>query len=211
MNRTLIHYAMLIMMFSPVLSGYTRDRPAPPPSRYGFIFKIDTKSLPKGVMVREVRNESSIRYFIKNTSDIPLIINERFQNDQLVSGAKLVSGRVLHYFPNGVPMQGKRHLKGWQAPFGEIPPLPGERLINKSAPSFYSFAKPGSTGTSRCRNGLFQKNAQPLLSGTTFTFTNSQSCLLRSLIISSGFGSEQRSTLCSHSIVSVCLSIINLC
>ena len=121
MNRTLIHYAMLIMMFSPVLIGYSRDRPAPPPSRYGFIFKIDTKSLPKGVMVREVRNESSIRYFIKNTSDIPLIINERFQNDRLVSGAKLVSGRVLHYFPNGVPMQGKRHLKGWQAPFGEIP------------------------------------------------------------------------------------------
>ena len=121
MKRILIHYAMLIMVLSLVLIGYSRDRPAPSPSRYGFTFKIDAKPLPKGVTVREVRNESSIRYFIKNTSDIPLIINERFQNDQLVSGAKLVSGRVLHYFPNGVPMQGKRHLKGWQAPFGEIP------------------------------------------------------------------------------------------
>ena len=121
MKRILVHYAMLIMMFSLVLIGYSRDRPAPPPSRYGFTLKIDAKSLPKGVMVREVRNESSVRYFIKNTSDFPLIINERFQNDRLISGAKLVSGRVLHYFPNGVPMQGKRHLKGWQAPFGKIP------------------------------------------------------------------------------------------
>ena len=121
MNRILVHYAMLIMVFSPVLIGYSRERPAPAPSRYGFTFKIDAKSLPKGVTVREVRNESSVRYFIKNTSNVPLIINERFQNDRLVSGAKLVSGRVLHYFPNGVPMEGKRHLKGWQAPFGEIP------------------------------------------------------------------------------------------
>ena len=121
MKRILIHFAMLIMIYSPVLIGYSRDRPAPPPSRYGFTFKIDAKSLPKGVTVREVRNESSVRYFIKNTSNVPLIINERFQNDRLVSGAKLVSGRVLHYFPKGVPMEGKRHLKGWRAPFGEIP------------------------------------------------------------------------------------------
>ena len=102
---------MLIMIFSPVLIGYSRDRPAPPPSQYGFTLKIDTKSLPKGIMVREVRDESRVRYFIKNTSDLALIINERFQNDRLISGAKLVSGRVLHYFPNGVPMQGKQHLK----------------------------------------------------------------------------------------------------
>ena len=121
MKRILVHCAMLTIMFLLVLIGYSRDRPAPPPSRYGFTLKINAKSLPKGVMVREVRNESSVRYFIKNTSDFPLIINERFQNDRLISGAKLVSGRVLHYFPNGVPMQGKRHLKGWQAPFGEIP------------------------------------------------------------------------------------------
>ena len=113
--------AMLIMMVSLVLIGYCQDRPAPPPSRYGFTFKIDANSLPKGVTIREVHNESSVRYSIRNTNDVPLIINERFQDDRLVSGAKLVSGRVLHYFPNGVPMEGKRHLKGWQAPFGEIP------------------------------------------------------------------------------------------
>ena len=112
---------MMIIVFSSVLIGYSRERPAPAPSRYGFTFKIDAKSLPKGVTVREVRNESSVRYFIKNTSDVPLIINALVKNDRLVSGAKLVSSRVLHYFPNGVPMQGKRHLKGWQAPFGEIP------------------------------------------------------------------------------------------
>ena len=108
-------------MFSLALSGYCRDRPAPPPSRYGFTFVIDAKSLPKGATIREVRSETSIRYFIKNTSDVPLIINERFQNNRLVSGAKLVSGEVLNYFPNGVPMVGKRHLKGWQSPFGKIP------------------------------------------------------------------------------------------
>jgi len=142
MKRILIHCAMLIMIFSHVLTGYCRDRPAPPPSRYGFTFKIDAKSLPKGVTVREVRNESSVRYFIKNTSDLPLIINERFQNDRLVSGAKLVSGRVLHYFPNGVPMEGKRHLKGWQAPFGEIP----ETLLHIKEPKkIYEGRKVGLT------------------------------------------------------------------
>ncbi len=141
-KRKLIHYAMLIMMFSPVLIGYSRDRPAPAPSRYGFTFKINAGSLPKGVTVREVRNESSVRYFIKNTSDVPLIINERFQGNQLVSGAKLVSGRVLHYFPNGVPMQGKRHLKGWQSPFGEIP----ETLLHIKEPKeIYEGRKVGLT------------------------------------------------------------------
>jgi len=142
MKRTLVHYAMLIMMFSPVLIGYSRDRPAPPPSRYGFTFKIDAKSLPKGVRVREVRNESGVRYFIRNTDDVPLIINERFQNDRLISGAKLVSGRVLHYFPNGVPMQGKRHLKGWQAPFGEIPET---LLYIKEPKKIYEGRKTGLT------------------------------------------------------------------
>ena len=142
MNRILVHYAMLIMVFSPVLIGYSRERPAPAPSRYGFTFKIDAKSLPKGVTVREVRNESSVRYFIKNTSDVPLTINALVQNDRLVSGAKLVSGRVLHYFPNGVPMQGKRHLKGWQAPFGEIP----ETLLHIKEPKkIYEGRKVGLT------------------------------------------------------------------
>ena len=142
MKRILVHYAMLIMMFSPALIGYSRERPAPAPSRYGFTFKIDAKSLPEGVMVREVRNESSIRYFIKNTSDVPLIINERFQNERLVSGAKLVSSKVLNYFPNGVPMVGKQHLKGWQAPFGEIP----ETLLHIKEPKkIYEGRKVGLT------------------------------------------------------------------
>ena len=112
---------LLLATFVALVIGYGRERPAPTPSRYGFTFEIDAKSLPKGVTVREVRNASSVRYFIKNTSNIPLIINERFQNDRLISGAKLVSSKVLNYFPNGVPMVGKRHLKGWQAPLGEIP------------------------------------------------------------------------------------------
>ena len=30
-----------------------RDRPAPSPSRYGYTLKIDAKSLPKGVTVRQ--------------------------------------------------------------------------------------------------------------------------------------------------------------
>ena len=112
---------LLAAIFLTLVIGYGRERPSPTPSRYGFTFEIDAKSLPKGVTVREVRNASNVRYFVKNTSNIPLIINERFQNDRLVSGAKLVSSKVLNYFPNGVPMVGKRHLKGWQAPFGEIP------------------------------------------------------------------------------------------
>ena len=112
---------LLAAIFLTLVIGYGRERPSPTPSRYGFTFEIDAKSLPKGVTIREVRNASSVRYFVKNTSNIPLIINERFQNNRLVSGAKLVSSKVLNYFPNGVPMQGKRHLKGWQAPFGEIP------------------------------------------------------------------------------------------
>lgn len=120
MKRIHFYYVVLTLMFSLALSGYCRDRPAPPPSRYGFTLVIDVKSLPKGVTIREVRSETGIRYFIKNTSHVPLIINERFQNNQLVSGAKLISGKVLNYFPNGVPMVGKRHLKGWQSPFGRI-------------------------------------------------------------------------------------------
>ena len=129
---------LLFATFLTVLIGYSRDRPAPTPSRYGFTFAIDAKSLPKGVTIREVRNESSVRYFIKNTSDVPLIINDR-----LASGAtQVVSGRVLHYFPDGVPIQGKRHLKGWQAPFGEIP----ETLLHIKEPKkIYEGRKVGLT------------------------------------------------------------------
>lgn len=109
-----------------VRTSDARDRPAPPPSRWTFTLKIDAKSLPKGVSVRQVGEGTSTRYFIKNSSDVPLVIDERFQDGKLVTGAKLVGSKVYHYFPNGVPMEGKTHLKGWQAPFGDIE----ETLLN---------------------------------------------------------------------------------
>lgn len=96
-----------------------RDRPAPPASRYTYTLVIDTKSLPKGVNVRVQKDEFGVRNFISNTGDMPLVINEIYSNDRLVSGTKLVSGKVYNWFPNGVPMVGKQHLKGWQAPFGD--------------------------------------------------------------------------------------------
>lgn len=98
-----------------------KERPAPPPSRYTYSLKINADSLPKGVKVREVKDALGTRYFISNASETPLVINERFENDVLAAGSKLVSGKVYQYFPNGVPMEGKTHLKGWQAPFGDIP------------------------------------------------------------------------------------------
>ena len=96
---------------------FAQRRPAPPPSRYSYTLSVDAKALPKGVTVKSA---SLGRLFISNKGKKPLIINERFHLKRRVSGAKLVDGKVYHYFPNGVPMQGKRHLKGWQAPFGVI-------------------------------------------------------------------------------------------
>ena len=98
-----------------------KGRPAPAPSRYTYSLKFNADSLPKGVKIREVKDAQGIRYFISNSSETPLVINERFQNDVLAAGSKLVSGKVYQYFPHGVPMEGKTHLKGWQAPFGDIP------------------------------------------------------------------------------------------
>lgn len=95
-------------------------RPAPPASRYGYTLVIDEKSLPKGVAVRTLKDDLGTRHFIKNTSDVPLVINAVYSNGKLVGGSKLVGGKVYGYFPNGVPMEGKQHLKGWQAPFGDI-------------------------------------------------------------------------------------------
>ncbi len=103
-----------------VVYAQGRQRPAPPPSRYSYALKIDAEALPKGVTVREVRDALGSRWFITNASDVPLVIHERFQGETLAAGTKLVSGKVYQYFPNGVPMEGKTHLKGWQAPFGEI-------------------------------------------------------------------------------------------
>ena len=110
-------------------------------SRYGYTFDIDTKSLPKGVTVRTIRTGKTSRHFIKNTSVKPLVINEKYQLKRLVAGTKLVSGQVYQYFPNGVPMQGKTHLKGWQAPFGVIK----ETLLSlpKDPMKIYDGRKPG--------------------------------------------------------------------
>jgi hypothetical protein len=101
-----------------------RERPAPPPSRYAYSFKVDEKSLPKGVSVREVVDGKNSRYFIKNAGETPLVIGEIYSNDKLVSGKKLAGGKVYGWFPSGVPMEGKTHLKGWQAPFGDIEETP---------------------------------------------------------------------------------------
>ena len=97
--------------------------------------------MPKGITIRELSGDQGTRHFIKNTSDVPLVINQRFQNERLVSGVKLASGKVYHYFSNGVPMEGKRHLKGWQAPFGDIE----ESLIRlaKEPTKIYEGRKPG--------------------------------------------------------------------
>lgn len=55
------------------------------------------------------------RWFITNSSDKPLIINERFHLDgELEYGEKLVSGDFYQYFRHGIPMVGKEHLTGWQ-------------------------------------------------------------------------------------------------
>jgi hypothetical protein len=99
------------------------SRPIPPPSRYKYSIKIDLDSLPEGVTISEIGEIGeigSIRLFIANSSDKPLIINEIFNMDQLVAGSKLIADKVYQYYPSGVPMAGLSHLKGWQAPFGDI-------------------------------------------------------------------------------------------
>ena len=118
-----------------------RDKPAPPPSRYSYSIKVDEKSLPKGVSVREVVAGQSSRYFIKNAGDLPLVIGEIHSNNQLVSGTKLQYGKVYGWFPNGVPMEGKTHLKGWQAPFGDIPE--SLLMLPREPAKIYEGRKPG--------------------------------------------------------------------
>lgn len=111
--------ATMLLAFAS-LPATARERPAPSPSRYAYSFQIDEKSLPKGVTVREAGEGNTRRYFIKNSGEKPLVIGEIFSNEKLVSGTKLENGKVYGWFPSGVPMEGKTHLKGWQAPFGDI-------------------------------------------------------------------------------------------
>lgn len=143
LNLKLCGLALLWVILPTVVYAQRGERPAPPPSRYTYTLKIDADTLPEGVTVREVADEEkkTARYFIKNTSDKPLIINERFQNDQLVTGSKLVSGKVYQYFPNGVPMEGKTHLKGWQAPFGDIEET--MLVLGKDPEQIYPGREPG--------------------------------------------------------------------
>jgi len=110
----------LLLVVTLAAFAEARERPAPQPSRYTYTLPIDEKSLPEGVTARVLRNEHGVRTFIKNSSDTPLVIDAIYSNDRLVSGKQLVNGKVFGWFPNGVPMQGKQHLKGWQAPFGDI-------------------------------------------------------------------------------------------
>ncbi len=74
----------------------------------------------------------NVRWFISNSSDKPLIIHERFHLDgELDYGEKLVSGKVYQYFRNGIPMQGKQHLKGWQLSSVGITPFYLEKEPHK--------------------------------------------------------------------------------
>lgn len=121
MPRSLAWMFLLVLAWTSTSSAQSRQKPAPPPSRYTYTLHVDEDSLPKGVKVRESKDTGPARLFIANASEVPLVIDERFQNEVLVAGTKLAGGKVYHYFPNGVPMEGKTHLKGWQAPFGDIP------------------------------------------------------------------------------------------
>jgi hypothetical protein len=111
---------LLLLLASADCAAQERGRPAPPPSRYTYTLHVDADSLPKGATLREAEGAPQ-RLFLSHAGEKPLVLDERFQNGVLVGGTKLVSGKVYHYFPTGVPMEGKMHLKGWQAPFGDIP------------------------------------------------------------------------------------------
>ncbi|QDU98044.1 hypothetical protein [Lignipirellula cremea] len=121
MRLVLLCSAVLASTFFAAAAAAQRPgKPAPPPSRYSYTLSIDAKSLPPGVTVRKVSDDLGVRHFVKNSSDKPLVLAMIYSNDRLVSGKKLLGGKVYGWFPSGVPMAGKQHLKGWQAPFGDI-------------------------------------------------------------------------------------------
>lgn len=121
MRHSLFLACITLLVSANLAPAQSRGKPAPPPSRYTYTLRVDEKSLPKGVTIRETKDAGPPRLFIANSSDVPLVIDERFQGKTLAAGTKLMGGKVYHYFPTGVPMEGKQHLKGWQAPFGDIP------------------------------------------------------------------------------------------
>jgi len=118
--RTDLLVVLALAALLPSVVAVAQRRPALPPSRYAYSFEVDQDSLPKGVTVTEKRDGDMVRHFIRNTSDRPLVIDKRMQDGRMVGGTKLVDGKVYGYFPSSVPMEGKTHLKGWQAPFGDI-------------------------------------------------------------------------------------------
>lgn len=120
MNRIRFLLGISLLAIGATVFAQGREKPAPSPSRYSYTIKYDLESLPAGVTLREAKNGPMQQWFIANAGETPLVLFERFQGETLVSGTKLVAGKVYQYFPNGVPMEGKTHLKGWQAPFGEI-------------------------------------------------------------------------------------------
>jgi hypothetical protein len=88
-------------------------KPAPARSRFRFQLEIDPKSLPEGVVVEKREVQKIFQTWIRNTGKTPL---ERLHLDgqgQPWGGTRLAEGKVYGYFPNGVPMAGKEHLKGW--------------------------------------------------------------------------------------------------
>ncbi len=118
----LIFFVLSVCLLATTVYGQGRParKPAPPESRYTYTLEFDKEKLPPGIEIRTVSDNLGTRHFIKNTSDKPLDIDLRHQGDRLAGGKRLVSGAVLMYFPNGVPVAGKQHLKGWQSPFGKV-------------------------------------------------------------------------------------------
>jgi hypothetical protein len=90
------------------------SRLAPPPSRFKYDFIVDPTTLPSGVTCETIRSASGyLQNWIKNSSEIPF---QCFENDYLgrtILGFKLVDNKVYVYYPNGIPIVGKTHIKGW--------------------------------------------------------------------------------------------------
>lgn len=121
--RTKLLTILIILLLSFVGIQSNAQAKRAPPSRYTYVLEFDVSNLPEGVKIKG--------QFISNSSDIPLIISEKFDMfGRFIGGTKLKSGKVYRYYPDGIPMSGKQHLKGWQTPFD----VNGTRLSLHSAP-----------------------------------------------------------------------------